>query len=588
MSAIRQLQQRVRIADPFNRHNLTVFPIVDETSPATADYLPFGAARKSGMIKVTEVSEGGSVPQLAVQTLSGMAVLLLDGEELIGARQNRIVNLTILAAGKTTVVIPVSCVERGRWSYRSRDFTESPRTMYPRARAQKMMDVSSSLRNSGARHADQSAVWADVDYRASELRSHSDTGAMGDIYDHHHASVEEYLHEIVWLDGQVGAAFAIDGYVVGLDVFDSQNIAREYLPKVIRSYALDAIAQKSNRPRRARSADAPRSARADEVAELIEQVCNAESSSFPAVGVGTDVRIDSKDLAGAALVRDEAVVHLSAFRKTITDRGDGNGGDGSPGTTRPPRGGTRGGSTHTGRGPTADAPPELHGLELVRDHMLLRLPHGLALIDTGSPVSIGRGRTLRLQGREWTPSTGMAFALDAVSDHIGTRVEWLLGHDVIRAHPMALEWGRGRARVGRTRFPASSSIVHRVEFAMGIPITAASHRGTDIRAVLDTGAALSYAPRSAVEGLVAVGSHRDFFPGFGEFETETWAVTVNIGRRELALRVGVLPEPLQLMFGMLLGPDGWIIGSDFFRDRAVYLDYRRREVVDFTPDRADV
>lgn len=318
MTAIKQLQQRVRVGEPFHRHNLTVFPILDEKSPAVADYLPFGTAQKTGMIRVTEISEGGSVPQLAVETLGGTAVLLLDGEELIGARQNRIVNLTILAAAKTTVIIPVSCVERGRWSYRSRDFSESPRTMYPRARAQKMMDVSSSLKQRGMRDADQGAVWDDVDLRASELRSHSATGAMGDIYDQHHTSVEDYLHEIVWLEGQVGAAFAIDGFVVGLDVFDSQNIAREYLPKVIRSYALDAIAQRS--PRAARAGAIRRKPLEVEVVELLDQVSSADAESFPAVGVGTDVRIDSRELAGAALVRDDQVVHLSAFRKRITKR----------------------------------------------------------------------------------------------------------------------------------------------------------------------------------------------------------------------------------------------------------------------------
>ncbi|MGI9139642.1 MAG: ARPP-1 family domain-containing protein [Gemmatimonadaceae bacterium] len=576
MSAIKQLQERVHVADPFTRRNLAVFPILDEQAPATADYLPFGQAQKTGMIRVTEVSEGGSVPQLAVETLGGKAVILLDGEELIGARQNRIVNLTILAAGKTTVVIPVSCVERGRWAYRSRDFTESPRTMYPRARAQKMMDVSASLRDHGARHSDQGAVWEDVSRRARELASHSPTDAMGDIYDHHRGSIEDYLHDIVWLDGQVGAAFAIDGYVVGLDVFDSQNIAREYLPKVIRSYALDALAHPSARTAKAGF----RPASAVEVLDLIEQVCNADAQTFPAVALGTDVRIDSRDLAGAALVRDESVVHLSAFRKSITrrDDGDGNG----RGRVRRPSG-----PVSRTANPPRPAPgqlmPETHPIEIIRDHLLLRLDGGLALIDTGSPVSIGRGSSLTLQEREWTPSIATRFALDAASEHLGTHVEWLFGHDIIKAHPLLLDWRRQRARVGRFRYNRRSAVVHPVEFAMGIPIIQASHQGAPIRAVLDTGAALSYAPESAIAGCAATGRHRDFFPGVGDFETQTWSVPVRFGEREVAVSVGTLPMQLQLLFSMLLGPEGWIIGSDFFRDRAVYVDYRRGEVVDVTP-----
>ncbi|MEO7647174.1 MAG: DUF6569 family protein [Gemmatimonadaceae bacterium] len=575
MSAIRQLQKKVHVADPFTRRNLTVFPILDEQSPATADYLTFGQAQKTGMIRVTEVSEGGSVPQLAVETLSGKAVILLDGEELIGARQNRIVNLTILAAGNTTVVIPVSCVERGRWAYRSRDFTESPRTMYPRARAQKMMDVSASLRSHGARHSDQGAVWDDVSRRASELASHSPTDAMGDIYDHHHGSIEDYLHDIVWLDGQVGAAFAIDGYVVGLDVFDSQNIAREYLPKVIRSYALDALAHPSARTIAANL----RGAAAADVLDLLEQMCKADTATFPAVGIGTDVRIDSHDLAGAALVRDESVVHLSAFRKSITRREDGDG-NGRVRPGRPSRPASR--TPDLPRRPQGQLMPETHPLEIVRDHLLLRLDGGLALIDTGSPVSIGRGTSLTLQEREWTPSTATGFALDAASEHLGIHVEWLLGHDVIRAHPLLLDWRAQRARVGRVRYNRHSALIHPVEFAMGIPIIQASQQGAPIRAVLDTGAALSYAPAEAIAGRAATGSHRDFFPGVGEFETQTWSVPVQFGEREVVVSVGVLPMQLQLLFSMLLGPEGWIIGSDFFRDRVVYVDYRRGEVVDVT------
>ena len=47
---------------------------------------------------------------------------MLDGEELIGAKQNRILNTTVLVAAHTEVTIPVSCVEQGRWGYRGRQF----------------------------------------------------------------------------------------------------------------------------------------------------------------------------------------------------------------------------------------------------------------------------------------------------------------------------------------------------------------------------------------------------------------------------------------------------------------------------------
>ena len=67
--------------------------------------------------EITEVSDGGSVPELAFENASAGKILLVDGDELVGARQNRVVNISILVGGGQRVVIPVSCVEHGRWSY---------------------------------------------------------------------------------------------------------------------------------------------------------------------------------------------------------------------------------------------------------------------------------------------------------------------------------------------------------------------------------------------------------------------------------------------------------------------------------------
>lgn len=60
--------------------------------------------------------------QLAFRNRGLDPAFLLDGEELVGAKQNRILNLSILVPGQTSLEIPVSCVEQSRWSrlYRSR------------------------------------------------------------------------------------------------------------------------------------------------------------------------------------------------------------------------------------------------------------------------------------------------------------------------------------------------------------------------------------------------------------------------------------------------------------------------------------
>ncbi|HME96267.1 MAG TPA: DUF6569 family protein [Methylomirabilota bacterium] len=80
--------------------------------------------------RVTEVSEAGTVAFLKVANDADQPLLLLDGEELIGAKQNRILNTTVLVAAHTEVTIPVSCVEQGRWGYRDRRFRPGDASLY--------------------------------------------------------------------------------------------------------------------------------------------------------------------------------------------------------------------------------------------------------------------------------------------------------------------------------------------------------------------------------------------------------------------------------------------------------------------------
>ena len=86
------------------------------------------------------------------------------------------------------------------------------------------------------------------------------------------------------------------------------------------------------------------------------------------------------------------------------------------------------------------------------------------------------------------------------------------------------------------------------------------------------------APSSAVAGLAPIGRQRDFHPAIGGFDTEVWRLPACVGERDIALEVGVLPESLARQLGGLSG--GWILGSDFFRDRAIVIAYPDGEVRD--------
>jgi uncharacterized membrane protein YhfC len=99
VSAIRDAIARVEVGQPQGHRNLTVVPLLTRTAASSADSRAFADAHSAGEAMITEVSEQGVVPQLRFVNRGRVPVLLVDGEELLGAKQNRIVNLSILVPG---------------------------------------------------------------------------------------------------------------------------------------------------------------------------------------------------------------------------------------------------------------------------------------------------------------------------------------------------------------------------------------------------------------------------------------------------------------------------------------------------------
>jgi hypothetical protein len=174
--------------------NLVMFPLLGPPESETeASYLTLDDALAQGWTMVTEVSEQGRVPELRVVNRGDRPTLILDGEELVGAKQNRIVNLSILIPSKSEVTIPVSCVEAGRWSGRSRSFSSAPRTQYASGRAKRMRRVTESMLVGAGRMSDQAEVWADIADKAVRLNASSPTSAMEALYEGHAVSVDRFV-----------------------------------------------------------------------------------------------------------------------------------------------------------------------------------------------------------------------------------------------------------------------------------------------------------------------------------------------------------------------------------------------------------
>jgi len=247
-----------------------------------------------------------------VRNKGAKPIFILDGEELVGAKQNRVVNLTILVPAHAELTIPVSCVESGRWRARSRAFSAAPRTQYAAGRMKRMSQVTASMLMSGDRRSDQSEVWADIAEKSARMSAPSPTGAMEEIFSRHSDFTERAVETLVPVERQCGALFLIDGRVVGFDLFDRAITLRRLLPKLVRSVALDAMDAEISVKRGDKSR--PKPDLLLKVAEhFLERTSAAALHTAPALGMGRDLRLSSPEISGAALDVDDAVVHLSAF-----------------------------------------------------------------------------------------------------------------------------------------------------------------------------------------------------------------------------------------------------------------------------------
>jgi hypothetical protein len=304
MQSIQAFLSLLQVGPTIASADLAMFPLL-RALPVEPDHETLQDAIRAGHAKVTEVSEAGSVPELRVVNDGARPVLIVDGEELVGAKQNRIVNITILVPSRSTLTIPVSCVEAGRWRALSNEFAPAERTYHASGRRAKVEQVSASMRMSSSRYSDQGAIWAEIDAKSDRLEARSSTRAAAAMFDKMSDRLDAFTNELRPVEGQVGAVFAIRGAIVGLDAFDSPGTWARVMPGLVRSYGLDALDAAVGGSGFAKP----------DPALFLEAIGSAPLETFPAVGLGSDIRLGGELVVGGALVVDERVVHLVAFPK---------------------------------------------------------------------------------------------------------------------------------------------------------------------------------------------------------------------------------------------------------------------------------
>lgn len=298
----------VQLADPQKRENLTIYPLIFPDWRHELDYQLLRDALEDGFLKVTEVGEG-TVPQLMVENLGDVDVLIIDGEQLIGAKQNRMANRSIILAAKTKTQIPVSCMEQGRWHFTSREFKHgdhySPSKVRRHARKHEARHARAGRAASHEMLAKaQRDVWGEINCYSAELGVDSASGALDDLHESRARDIDAWSKAFSWVDDQVGILAFLGDEPLGMDIIGCHKLYGRFHKRLVTGYIMDALAQRRRRRDASASEEAAKS--------FLEGVRQARLTEAPTVGAGV-YYVLSGDVMGGELRVRSGLVHLSAF-----------------------------------------------------------------------------------------------------------------------------------------------------------------------------------------------------------------------------------------------------------------------------------
>ena len=273
------------------------------------EYLTLSEGLKTGEIEVEEVSWGGSVNHVRIKNKSKKKVFVADGEEIAGAKQNRIVNTSLFLDGESETVVPASCTEQGRWNYleSGEKFMDTGLIMANRARQYKAVRLQKNLQKNDKYDTNQNEVWKDINGYFSKLNTNTQTKALKAAFDQNKDDLEDFVKHCKAIPGQCGLATFINGEMLGLDIVSKESAYEVLHPKFIKSSAIEALMEASTETINAEKLKLGTFA-------FIESLMEATETEHKPVGLGIDYRFETPSATATALVHLE-VLHFSAHKK---------------------------------------------------------------------------------------------------------------------------------------------------------------------------------------------------------------------------------------------------------------------------------
>lgn len=272
----------------------------------TFRYVTFREAFEKNQISITEVDSSGSVNSLMINNRSDEFVFLSDGDLLQGAKQNRVLNTSVLVMPHTKIVVPVSCVEAGRWRYTRSDFGYSEFSAPSHIRRVKHHDVVTHLREGHGHSADQGKVWDEVSNYASLHNESSPTSDMLNTFEKKKHMFDKNINDI-FPEVQANAVAIFNGRkLVSVESFNSRDVYRQYFQKLIRTAMMDSAVHHDDRTINKKDAFL-------NLERFVNKLTEIEFEKHKAVAAGEESRFASEEMTCYELIYEGKTIHFSAL-----------------------------------------------------------------------------------------------------------------------------------------------------------------------------------------------------------------------------------------------------------------------------------
>lgn len=294
------LNPNIELLKPQTHENITIIPI--KTEKTYIDILTLKKGLELGLVEIKEC-ENSQVNTLIVKNESVTPLILIDGEEVVGGDQNRIVNSTILIDAKSEMKIPVSCSEKNRWSYKN-EFKQSNYIANYRTRLAK--EHASRQSNHF-----QDIIWSSIDELESQTEFTSPTCAMEESYENQKFDLNEIIKKFQIVPGQTGVLIMIDGEIKGFEVFLNSEMYREFHEKIIKSYLIDNEVKNN-----------AFTINIDSAWQVVESAYNSSFEKIDAKGLENAYGFENNEGLGTLYLFKNTIIHWSYFKKENKNNND--------------------------------------------------------------------------------------------------------------------------------------------------------------------------------------------------------------------------------------------------------------------------